>query len=98
MKYEVKAVRDEAGMAQLGEAWARLLGASPAGTIFSSFPWNIAWWHAFGSGKRPYLLVASDEAGQICGIAPLMLQQSGLVRRLEFIGTGCNHRFFFYNS
>jgi CelD/BcsL family acetyltransferase involved in cellulose biosynthesis len=64
-----------------------LLDASRIGSIFSSFPWNAAWWHAFG-GNRLYIMVATDAAGQARGIAPLMLGRNGPLRKLEFIGTG----------
>jgi CelD/BcsL family acetyltransferase involved in cellulose biosynthesis len=88
MALEVKIIRDEAALGQLEEAWTSLLGGSEAGTAFASFPWNLAWWHAFGSGKRLYVLVAADSDGQVRGIAPLMLRRAGLMRKLEYIGTG----------
>ena len=70
MEYEVKAIQDEASLAQLEEAWTRLLGASPAGTIFSSFPWNMAWWHASEVANAPTVLVASDLAERVCDSPP----------------------------
>lgn len=88
MEYKVKVVRDEAGLRQLEDGWARLLGESQAGSIFASFPWNLAWWHSFSGGKSLFVLVASDQAGRVCGIAPLMLHRAGALRKLEFIGTG----------
>ena len=87
MQYQVRVVRDEAGLVQLEEAWTHLLTRSNA-TIFASFPWNLAWWHTFGGDKRLYLLVATDPTGQVHGIAPLMLSRLGPLRKLEFIGTG----------
>ncbi len=87
MEYEVTLVRDEAGLVQLENAWAHLLDRSHA-TIFASFPWNLAWWHAFGQDRRPFVLVAADPAGELRGIAPLMLSHAGPLRRLEFLSTG----------
>ena len=87
MEYLVSVVRDEAGLLLLEDAWTRLVARSHV-TIFASFAWVLAWWHAFGAGKRLYVLVATDPAGEVRGIAPLMLGRSGPLRRLEFIGTG----------
>jgi hypothetical protein len=86
--YQVRAVRDTAGLQQLEEPWTRLLNESGGGSIFASFPWNMAWWQAFGQANRLYVVVASDAAGQVRGIAPLMLQYAGSRRRLVFIGHG----------
>ncbi|MEA2573998.1 MAG: hypothetical protein QOH93_1296 [Chloroflexia bacterium] len=72
----------------LEEQWSALLDHSQAGSIFTSFPWNVAWWHAFGGDDHLYVLVASDVGGDVRGIAPLMLVRQGGVRRLEWIGTG----------
>ncbi len=88
MEYHVRVVHDEAELHQLEEPWTRLLSESGGGSIFASFQWNMAWWHAFGQGSRLYILVAADAAGQVQGIAPLMLQQAGTRRKLTFIGNG----------
>lgn len=88
MDYQVTVVQNVEGLRGLEEQWSHLLDHSQAGSIFASFPWNLAWWHAFGGDKRLYVLVASDTAGQVRGIAPLMLVRQGSVRKLEWIGTG----------
>ena len=87
MKYQVHLVRDVTGLADLAESWTRLLRGAE-GSIFASFEWNATWWKYFGGGKQLYVLVATDPAGQVCGIAPLMLQQSNGLRKLKFIGDG----------
>lgn len=89
MEYQVKVVRDTAGLAALEDAWTQLLNRSQASTIFSSFPWIMAWWRAFGHSNRLYTLVITDPTSdQITGIAPLMLRRAGALRKLEYIGTG----------
>src|SRR6476661_1380476 len=88
MEYRVRTIRDEAGLERLQGAWDGLLERSRGGSIFSSFAWNSAWWQFFGKGARLYVVVVSGPEGQVCGIAPLMLRWVGLLRRLEFIGTG----------
>ncbi|MFL5732940.1 MAG: GNAT family N-acetyltransferase [Chloroflexia bacterium] len=89
MQYTVTIVRNSEGLCALEAPWSRLLGRSQAASIFTSFPWNAAWWHAFGgqAHRRLYVLVASDTGGEVRGIAPLMLTQSGVSRRLQWIGT-----------
>src|SRR5689334_2964505 len=90
MDYRVSVVRDSDGLRALEEPWSRLLERSQAASIFTSFPWNAAWWHAFGprAQRRLYVLVAADRSGVVRGIAPLMLAQSSGSRRLQWIGTG----------
>ncbi|MEO5951113.1 MAG: GNAT family N-acetyltransferase [Chloroflexia bacterium] len=87
MDYRVRVIRDKPGLLHLKDAWERLLARSNA-TIFASHPWALAWWHAFGSDKQLYILVATDPSGDVLGIAPLMLGRLGPLRRLEIIGTG----------
>lgn len=88
MEYRVRTIRDEAGLERLQGAWDGLLEQSRGGSIFSSFAWNSAWWQFFGKGAKLHVVVVSDSEGQVCGIAPLMLRRVGLLRKLEFIGTG----------
>jgi CelD/BcsL family acetyltransferase involved in cellulose biosynthesis len=88
MEYRVRTIRDEAGLERLQGEWDGLLERSRGGSIFASFAWNSAWWQFFGKGARLYIVAVSDAEGQVYGIAPLMLRRVGLLRRLEFIGTG----------
>lgn len=87
MDYRVRVIRDEHGLLTLKDAWERLLSRSNA-TIFASHPWTLAWWHAFGADKQLYILTATNPSGEVCGIAPLMLDRLGPLRKLEIIGTG----------
>ncbi len=88
MEYRVRTIRDDAGLERLQGVWDGLLERSRGGSIFASFAWNSAWWQFLGKGAQLYIVVVSDSEGQVCGIAPLMLRRVGLLRRLEFIGTG----------
>lgn len=88
MEYRVEVVLDEGGLQGLGASWTGLLQRSQIGSMFTSFPWNLAWWHSFGESYQPYVLVARDSTGEVRGIAPLMRRHAGTVRKLEFIGTG----------
>lgn len=90
MEYQLTVVRHEGDLQCLEEQWTRLPAHSQAGSIFTSFPWNLAWWHSFGGdkGRSLFVLVATGKDGETLGIAPLMLVRYGSVRKLEWIGTG----------
>src|SRR5687767_14522275 len=86
----VRSVDTVAGFCALRSEWAALVAANPATSIFQTWEWLYSWWETYGAAHRLRVLVASDQAGKVCGIAPLMIRWSraGLipVRVLEFIG------------
>src|SRR4051812_48278551 len=88
MAHRVKIIRDEAGLAELEEPWTGLLIKCGWANVFSSFQWNVAWWHHFKRDHTLHVVTIWDDAGELMAVAPLMLTRSGPVRRLEFIGTG----------
>src|SRR5262245_33725907 len=76
----------------LRPVWNTLLDTSASGTTFLTWEWLSAWWSAYGKEGDLRLLIASDEDGNIRGIAPLRRQT---VRRfgrsfpvLAFVGDG----------
>lgn len=69
--------------------WDALIAANTACSIFQTWQWLYSWWEGFGRGHELKILVATDEAGRVCGIAPLMIGRAVGVfrlRSLEFIG------------
>lgn len=50
--------------------WNRLLAESCSDTIFLTWEWCEAWWHAYGSGRSLFVLSAW-EGSELLGIAPL---------------------------
>jgi len=70
--------------------WNALAGCGATNTVFQTFEWSCSWWKTVGAGAQSLLLLAQD-AGQIVGIAPLMLSERRILGRkrrvVEFIGT-----------
>jgi CelD/BcsL family acetyltransferase involved in cellulose biosynthesis len=67
-------------------AWERLFAADPEATPFVSPGWARAWWaHWAESSWRPWILVAED-AGEVVGLAPLVLRRRGPLRILRVMG------------
>ena len=53
-------------------AWDRLAAANAWATPFSSWPFQRAWWDAYGSNAHEQTLAIVDEEGALVAIAPLM--------------------------
>ncbi len=74
----------------LAETWERLFQGDTSANAFVTFHWLCAWWEAYGSSHKMYVLVIERDSVAI-GIAPLMITESrraGKVRKtVEFIGT-----------
>lgn len=68
-------------------AWNALVAANETNTVFQTFEWFDAWWNSFGAERRLFLLVVRS-GPDIIGFAPLVLRRSGLLRVLEFAGSG----------
>lgn len=85
----VEIVRRFEDFQKLEQDWDDALERSGQDSLFLSFAWISCWWQAFGRGKELYILLLKDDAGTLCGIAPLMRWQesaSGLpVRKIGFI-------------
>lgn len=69
--------------------WDALVKQSEINTVFQTFGWHASWWKAFGEKYQLRVLLA-EAAGELVGIAPLMLSTQRLLgqrrRVLEFIG------------
>ncbi len=88
MKYRVKVIRHDAELHAIESAWQRLLLQAPTATVFASQPWNAVWWEHFGAGAHLSILAVYNGAEELVGVAPLLLRRTGLIRKLELIGTG----------
>lgn len=70
--------------------WNALVERGTTNTVFQTLEWHCSWWRAFGGDARPLVLLA-EAAGEIVGIAPLMLSVQRILGRkrrvVEFIGT-----------
>lgn len=54
----------------LSAEWSRLLERCPGADLFSTPAWHLAWWHAFGQGRMPYVLEVRAE-GRLVAVLPL---------------------------
>jgi len=72
------------------DEWNALVACAETRTVFQSFEWHLGWWHAFGSGSQPLVLLAED-MGVLVGVAPLVLSKRRILGRrrrvAEFMGS-----------
>src|SRR6476660_5886885 len=87
-------IRSEAEWQSLRSGWDTLLLDSASGSTFLTYEWATAWWQAYGRPGELRILVASDDAGVLRGIAPLRSKTAGrygqTLHALSFIGDGSN--------
>jgi CelD/BcsL family acetyltransferase involved in cellulose biosynthesis len=70
--------------------WRTLARTSALPSPFSDPAWVLAWWRHYGERRQPWLLAMEDRDGSLCGIVPLSLKRSGLLRTLTFAGDEWN--------
>jgi CelD/BcsL family acetyltransferase involved in cellulose biosynthesis len=74
-----------ADFAELAPEWQLLFAADLDATPFASPAWATAWW-AHLCDKSRLWLIAVREAGQLVGLAPLVLRRRGPFRVLSELG------------
>ncbi|HEX2998759.1 MAG TPA: GNAT family N-acetyltransferase [Armatimonadota bacterium] len=76
-------------ISRLEPLWRSLLEKDEDATIFQSWEWCSVWWKHFQARRQPYLLLAYQDDEPVA-LAPLSLNRvgGGLLRRLEYFGTG----------
>ena len=88
-------LRDWRQVAALAQQWDALVERSPSPSVFMTWDYISIWWRTCRDDQKLCILVARDNAGQICGIAPLMIGSGDTfarraVRQLSLIGTAGN--------
>ncbi len=88
----VELLRDWQQTGALAVTWDALVEASPSPSIFMTWDYISTWWHNCRDHQELCILVARNNAGEICGIAPLMIGTGDTVarravRQLSLIGT-----------
>ena len=80
---------DLEALASRRDEWNALVARGETRTVFQTYEWHLAWWHAFGSGSQPLVLLA-EENGVLLGIAPLVLSSRRVLGRkrrvVDFMG------------
>jgi CelD/BcsL family acetyltransferase involved in cellulose biosynthesis len=69
---------------QLKAEWNVLLRCSSADQVFYTWEWYSTWWEVYRPGEL-WLITSRDEQGRLLGIAPLYIDDVGVVR---LIGSG----------
>jgi CelD/BcsL family acetyltransferase involved in cellulose biosynthesis len=81
---------DERELLALGEDWNALVAATACATPFMSHGRLVAWWRAYGAGRRLVVLAYRDPAtSELVGILPLYEERSRppfRARRLRYLG------------
>ncbi len=88
----VELLRDWQQNSALAGTWDALVEASPYPCIFMTWDYVSTWWQAFSEHQKLRILLARDNGGEICGIAPLIIGTGDTVarravRQLSLIGT-----------
>lgn len=70
----------------LEQAWDNLLANAATSTVFLTHEWILSWWKAYGGDRELSIIVLKDKE-DVRAIAPLMLTDFKVLRRLSFIGS-----------
>jgi CelD/BcsL family acetyltransferase involved in cellulose biosynthesis len=58
---------------ELRNEWNSLLSRSRANTVFLTWEWLDAWWQAYRTTERPYIILLWRNQDELVGIAPFVL-------------------------
>jgi len=72
--------------AALASEWNPLLHRTASDVPFLTLEWQRTWWQHFGNDNSLLVYAFRDEAGALCGIAPLFLDGTNGQRQLHTIG------------
>src|SRR5512137_2088040 len=70
----------------LADEWNALLHRSSTDVPFLTLEWQSTWWQHFGYSDLLLLYASRDEAGALCGIAPLFRNCETGRRELNTVG------------
>jgi len=70
----------------LASEWNALLRRTATNTPFLTLEWQRTWWQYFGNDNPLLVYAFRDEAGALCGIAPLFLGRKSGQRTLRLVG------------
>jgi CelD/BcsL family acetyltransferase involved in cellulose biosynthesis len=102
---KIERFSDFDSLQKYSKEWNELLFRSDINSPFLSFDWFYSWWQSFSRGFSLEILVCRDNRGNLCGIAPLMLDNKSLrfiagrevTDYCDFISTK-EHRLFFFEE
>jgi len=83
---DIKRVSTYTEFSNLEPVWNSLLAKAATNTVFLTHEWASSWWNAYG-GKRELSILVLNDGDAVRAIAPLMITDYGIFRRLGFIGS-----------
>ena len=82
---DIKRVSTFPGFSNLEPVWNSLLTKAVTNTVFLTHEWASSWWNAY-AGKRALSILVLTDGDAVRAIAPLMVTDFKIFRRLAFIG------------
>ena len=82
---------EPASVGTIAGEWRDL--AERRGNVFVTPEWYLAWHRHYGSGTAPALLTVRHPDGRLRGVAPLVRQTAGRLRRVRFAGANVGDEF-----
>ena len=83
---DIERVRTYAEFTKLEPVWNDLLTKAAANSIFLTHEWASSWWNTY-AGKRELSILVLKDGEAVRAIAPLMITDYSIFRRLGFIGS-----------
>ena len=83
---DIERVRTYAEFTNLEPVWNDLLTKAATNSVFLTHEWASSWWNAY-AGKREFSILVLRDREAVRAIAPLMITDYSLFRRLGFIGS-----------
>ena len=81
---KIRCLRTAEELRALAPRWNALLQASGSDSIFLTWEWISIWWDVFGKNFSLRVLTAHNDAGELVGIAPLMIGRMRSPTRASF--------------
>jgi CelD/BcsL family acetyltransferase involved in cellulose biosynthesis len=81
----IQEINTDKDLEEIGPAWRSLLRDAATKTPFQTHEWASSWWAVYGKSHRLSVLVLR-ERDALMGIAPLVLRDYRVFRRLTLIG------------
>jgi len=89
---QIRRYDEVASLEALRGSWDDLLAEFPGATVFCTLEWLLAWWHAFGAGRRLHVLGFFESNGRLAGVAPLSLSRETrgpvALKLMQMLGDG----------
>lgn len=86
MKYRIVKVTDKDRWCELESEWRTLLLESDFNDIFLTYEWLKMSWEAFNKGRL--FILALWENKKLISILPAYIKKHGIIRKLQFLGSG----------